>query len=158
MKSSVQSPINTDCGVNWAVLPKNDEGQYRHTSKTFFGKSAWNLHQVVNEFSLPVNFFRIKKVCTGDKLFFKTYYLRSINACLTIFRAMKIHKSAPTPTNITGSARRQVTPSKFPRGTSRNRLVLLRSSSDTVHDTKLHKTLLLGVLSCCSGLQVTGHR
>ena len=25
--------------------------------------------------------FPHKKVCTGDKLFFKTYYLRSINAC-----------------------------------------------------------------------------
>ena len=40
VKSSVQSPINTVPGVDWAVLSKNDEGQYRHTPETFFGKSA----------------------------------------------------------------------------------------------------------------------
>ena len=40
------------------------------------------VHKItLNEFSLPVNFFRIKKVCTGDKLFSKIYYFRSINAC-----------------------------------------------------------------------------
>ena len=67
-----------------SIFPHKKSLYWRQTLfKTYYLRSinACPIIIPLNEFSLPVNFFRIKKVCTGDKLFFKTYYLRSINAC-----------------------------------------------------------------------------